>query len=62
MYLNHDLAKALIDDRRARARRAAQVREARAAVRSRVTEREPDQAEVIELVFGRHCDTDQIGA
>lgn len=62
MFLSNDLAKAILDDRRAQARRASRIREARAAARSRAVRKEPDQAEVIELAFGRHCETDQIGA
>lgn len=62
MFLNHDLVKAILDDRRAEARRASLRHQARSAARARVVDDQPDQAEVIELVFGRHCETDQIGA
>ena len=62
MYLNYDLAKALLDDRRAHARRDLLRRRPRPEPAPRPNSDPTDDAEVIELVFGRHCDTDQIGA
>lgn len=62
MYLNYDLAKALLDDRRTQAR-AESLRRRRWLEPGRHRDVEPsDDAEVIELVFGRHCDTGQMGA
>lgn len=62
MFLNHDLAKAILDDRRAQARKAGMRHKARSEARAPVIEEKPDQADVIELVFGSHCASDQIGA
>lgn len=62
MYLNYDLAKTLLDDRRARARAESLRRRPRPEPGPRANADPADDAEVIELVFGRHCDTDRIGA
>lgn len=59
-YINYDLARQIIEDRRAEAMaRAARRRAARAR---KVAPRQEKHAEVIELEFGPHCDTEQIGA
>lgn len=61
MFMNYDLARALLEERRADALADSMRRRARVQSRRRRLE-EPSEAEVIELVFGRQCDTDQIGA
>lgn len=58
-YINYDLARQIAEDRRAEAmaraaRRRAQTRQ--------VVPRIEEHAEVIELAFGSHCETEQIGA
>lgn len=62
MYLNYDLAKALLDDRRAQASTDLLRRRTRPELGPRPNSDPTDDAEVIELVFGRHCDAGQIGA
>jgi hypothetical protein len=62
MFLNYDLAKALQDDRLARAQARSLRRRARPEPRLSSQADPVDEAEVIELVFGRHCDAGQIGA
>lgn len=61
--IHHQLARSLTDERLAKAEEARALQEYR---RQRKNERrtvidKPD-AEVIELTFGSHCETDQIGA
>lgn len=58
-YINYDLARQIIEDRRAEAMARATRRRARA---QKVAPRREKHAEVIELEFGAHCDTEQIGA
>lgn len=60
MFLNYDLARALLEERRTEARADSVKRRARS--QSRRPAEKDAEAEVIELVFGRQCDTDQIGA
>ncbi len=60
MFLNYDLAKAVLDDRRKQAATHSLRRQAQAKRAPRTPERA--EAEVIELVFGKQCDTGQIGA
>ena len=61
MFVNYDLARILLEERRADAMADSMRRRVRARRRRRPPE-EPSEAEVIELVFGRQRDTDQIGA
>jgi len=58
--LNYDLARQILEERRAQARTAAELR--RAARTQTVVPRRDENAEVIELEFGAHCETEQIGA
>jgi hypothetical protein len=62
MFLHYDLAKAILDDRRAEA--AAHSRRRRARMETRLPPRRSarEEAEVIELVFGKQCESGQIGA
>lgn len=62
MYLNYDLAKALLDDRRTQARTDLLRRRIRPEPGPRPNSDPTGDAEVIELVFGMHCDTGQMGA
>lgn len=57
--INYELAKQIIEDRRAEAMARAAHRRARA--QNALPQRE-EHAEVIELDFGAHCETEQIGA
>lgn len=59
MYINHDLARALLEERRRLAAKMALTRQR--APQPVIIKASPD-AEVIELAFGTHCDTEQIGA
>jgi hypothetical protein len=59
MYINHDLARALLEERRRLAAQFALTR--RRAPQPVIVKAFPD-ADVIELAFGTHCETDQIGA
>lgn len=61
MFLNYDLARTLLEERRADAMADSRRRLARSKARQRPPE-ERAEAEVIELVFGPQCDTGQIGA
>jgi len=62
MYISYDLAKALQRDRLARSMSEFEAR--RRAPKPDLASREggDEGAEVIELVFSSHCETDQIGA
>lgn len=62
MFLDYDLAKTILDDRRAKA--SAHSRRRHARMETRLRRKQPDrgEAEVIELVFGKQCETGQIGA
>lgn len=62
MFLNYDLARTILEDRRAAAARESLRREARSQHKVPVPAPSAEEAEVIELVFGRHCETGQIGA
>ena len=61
MFVNFDLARALLEERRAESLTHSMRRRARAQSPRRRPEKR-SEAEVVELVFGRQCDTDQIGA
>lgn len=58
-YINYDLARQIIEDRRAEAMARAARRRSRV---QEVVPRPAKNAEVIELAFGTHCETEQIGA
>lgn len=59
-YINYDLARQIIGDRRAEAMaRATRGRGARTQI---VVPPGQEHAEVIELEFGAHCETERIGA
>lgn len=60
IYLNYDLARQLVEERRALAARHAIRR--RAVEEPALPQGQPGDAEVIELVFGAHCESDRIGA
>lgn len=61
MYVSYDLAKALQRERLARS--TAEFERRRNKVSPEPARlREANEAVVIELVFGSHCETDQIGA
>ena len=62
MFLNYDLAKAILDDRRADA--AAHSRRRQAQLETTTLAKQPafEEAEVIELTFGKQCESGQIGA
>lgn len=59
MYINYDMARALLEERRQQARLHSFVRQR--APKPTIATTFPD-ADVIELAFGTHCDTEQIGA
>lgn len=59
MYINHDLARALLEERRQLAATLALTR--KRAPQPAIIKTFPD-ADVIELAFGTHCETEQIGA
>lgn len=59
MYINYDMARALLDERRQQAKTYSLVRQR--APRPTISKTFPD-ADVIELAFGTHCETEQIGA
>lgn len=62
MFFDYNLAKAILDDRRADAAAHSRRRRARLETRLLPTPPAPAEAEVIELVFGKQCDSEQIGA
>lgn len=57
--INYDLARQIIEDRRAEAMARATRRRART---QGVVPQRAEQAEVIELEFGARCEIEQIGA
>jgi hypothetical protein len=59
MYINHDLARALLEERR---RLAAKLALTRLRPPQPVIEKALPDADVIELAFGTHCENEQIGA
>lgn len=59
MYINHDLARAILEERRRLAAKLALTRQR--APQPAIIKAAPD-ADVIELAFGTHCETEQIGA
>lgn len=59
MYINYDLARTLLEERRKRSMTTAQIR--RRAPEPTIIAT-PTDAEVIELTFGSHCGSEQIGA
>ena len=60
-YLNYDIAKLLVEERRAMADRYRRRAPKDVFVPSPSVD-ERTEADVIELVFGAHCEHDQIGA
>ncbi|MFP3883096.1 MAG: hypothetical protein ACLFRT_04385 [Actinomycetota bacterium] len=56
-YINYELARQILEDRRSEARAAH-----RRAMAERVMRRREEHAKVIELEFGTRCETEQIGA
>lgn len=58
-FINYDLARQIAEDRRADAKAAAARRRTHTR---RVVPRRDEHAEVIELAFGAHCESQQIGA
>jgi hypothetical protein len=62
MFLNYDLAKAILDDRRADAAAHSRRRQAQLETKPLPKQSAPGEAEVIELVFGKQCESGQIGA
>ncbi|HUG08923.1 MAG TPA: hypothetical protein VMP13_08530 [Acidimicrobiia bacterium] len=62
MFLDYDLAKAVMDDRRAKAAAHSLRRQARTKTSLAPASPHRGEAEVIELVFGKQCETGQIGA
>lgn len=61
MYVSYDLAKALQRERLARSAVEFE-RQQNKVTRDPAPRQTVRDAEVIELVFGSHCETDQIGA
>lgn len=61
MYLSYDLAKAIQRERLSRSM-AEYERKQGTRLPSKPTARGSEGAEIIELVFSSHCDTDRIGA
>lgn len=59
MYINYDLARTLLEDRRRRSMSNALI--GRRAPEPKIVE-SPPEAEVIELTFGAHCGSERIGA
>lgn len=59
MYISYDMARALLEERRQQAKIHAIARQR--APKPTITKTLPE-ADVIELTFGTHCETDQIGA
>ena len=62
MYISYDLAKALQKDRLARAMSEFEARRPAPMFDLASVPRDEESADVIELVFSSHCETDQIGA
>lgn len=62
MFLNYDLAKAILDDRRADAAAYSRRRRAQLETKLQPKQSAPAEAEVIELIFGKQCESGQIGA
>lgn len=58
-YISFDLARQILEERRAQARLAAELRRARAQT---VVPPREKHADVIELELGAPCETEQIGA
>jgi hypothetical protein len=59
MYINYDLARILLEERRDQAATRAQTR--KRAPEPEIVHAIPE-ADVIELTFGAHCESEQIGA
>lgn len=59
MYLNYDLARTLLEERRKRSATRAQFRQRDPQPNIVKT---PPEADLIELTFGTHCESHQIGA
>lgn len=59
MYINYDIARALIEDRLQQAKTSSLIRQR--APRPKITKNLP-HADVIEVSFGAHCESEQIGA
>ena len=59
MYVNYDLARSLLEERRNQAATRAQRR--RRSPEPEIVKAIPE-ADVIELTFGAHCESEQIGA
>jgi hypothetical protein len=62
MYINYDLARTLTEERQRRSTARAQTRRLRQRAPEPTATIPMAKAEVIELEFGTHCGTDQIGA
>lgn len=62
MYINYDLARALAEERQKRSTARAQIRQLRRRGPEPTATIPMAEADVIELEFGTHCETDQIGA
>lgn len=58
MYINYDMARALIEERRRQAKTRSMIRQST----PKPTTKTPPEADVIELTFGTHCESEQIGA
>jgi len=61
MYTSYELAKALQRDRLSRAMSEFEARR-HVAVPELPANRNDEEADIIELVFSSHCETDRIGA
>jgi len=59
MYINYDMARALIEERRQQAKTRSMIRQS--TPKPTITKTLPE-ADVIELTFGTHCESEQIGA
>jgi hypothetical protein len=59
MYINYDMARALLEERHQQAKISSMIRQR--TPRPKITPTPPD-AEVIELSFGTHCESTQLGA
>jgi hypothetical protein len=59
MYINYDMARALLEERRQQAKTTSMIRQR--APKPTISRAIPE-ADVIELTFGTHCESGQIGA
>lgn len=61
-FVSYELAKAINDDRLSKALARAEFRRMKAQPTPPASKRQSQDADVIELAFGAHCEPTQIGA